>query len=320
MSQRDELIKKIKEKSDITVNPRRFKIVTDTTDWMQIKRGDVMRFGDMDFVVRGNMYEPRFGIADQPKYWVFGAVDLQTGQEKIIKTVFHEEFYAHIGILRIRCYRSPEKEADVLDFVHGDERFMQGYTVEDENGNIIRIIDFIKGKSFFKYIPSITKSHEQYYYEELPDILRKLYQSFLSIKYLHDNNLCHGDIRNDHIIIESGTGRYRWIDFDLKQDVSDFDMWSFGNILNYTIAKGIITFDHVIKSKDFSNDVKNSLVSSDGSAFYNYRIINLKKIYPYISDTLNNLLMHFAIKPIAYFTSIDEFINYFEDVISKDFK
>jgi len=318
MSNNKELIEKIREVSGIVVNPKRFKIVTDTTDWMRINRGDVVRFDESDFVVRGNMYEPRFGIDDQPKYWVFSAVELATGKEKIIKMVFHEEFYAHIGILKIRCYRSPEKEADVLDLVRGDERYMQGYTVEDENGNIIRIIDYIKGKSFFKYIPNISMPHEMYYHELLPGILVKLFESFLAIKHLHDNGMCHGDIRNDHIIIEKDTGNYRWIDFDLKQDVADFDMWSFGNILNYTIGKGILTFDQVIKRSGFSNDVKNSLVREDGSAFYNYRIINLKKLYPYISDNLNDLLMHFAIKPIAYFRSIDEFVNYFEVILNKE--
>jgi serine/threonine protein kinase len=320
MSEKEALIKRIKELTGMVVKPHRFKIVEDTTDWMRISRGDVMRLADRDFVVRGNMYEPRFGIDEQPKYWVFSAVDLETGAEKIIKTVFHEEFYAHIGILRIRCYRSPEKEADVLDFVRGDERFMQGYTAEDYNGNIIRIIDFIKGKSFFKYIPGIDMPHEQYYFEVLPEILRKLFDAFTAIKYLHDNGMCHGDIRNDHIILETETGRYRWIDFDLKQDVSDFDMWSFGNILNYSIAKGIKTFGQVMKENEFGNDIKNSLKPADGAAFFNYRIINLKKLYPYVSDSLNDMLMHFAIKPLAYFRSIDEFVNYFETVINNDFK
>ncbi len=320
MTEKESLILRIKELTGMTVKPYRFKIVTDTTDWMRINRGDVMRLENRDFVVRGNMYEPRFGIDEQPKYWVFSAVDLETGSEKIIKTVFHEEFYAHIGILRIRCYRSPEKEADVLDFVSGDERFMQGYTAEDYNGNIIRIIDYIKGKSFFKYIPEIEMSHEQYYFEMLPAQLRKLFDAFTAIKYLHDNGLCHGDIRNDHIIIESGTGQYRWIDFDLKQDVSDFDMWSFGNILNYCIGKGIKTFGQVMKENEFSDDIKNSLMNNDGAAFFNYRIINLKKLYPYISDSLNDLLLHFAIKPIAFFRSVDEFVNYFENVINNDFK
>lgn len=319
MTDRELLSQRILEVSGMRVNPKRLRIVTDTSDWMSITGGNILELGEEQFIIRGNLREPRFGIDEQPKYWVFSAVDMNTGNEKIIKTVFHEEFYAHIGILKIRCYRDTQKESDVLELVRGDSRFMQGYSVPDSMGNNVRIIDYIKGPSLFKYVPSINAYHEEYYFNYMPDILHKLYNSFESIKFLHEHNLCHGDIRNDHIIIESETGDYRWIDFDLKQDVSDFDMWSFGNVLNYVIAKGLRTFDQVIKGNEFSNEVKNSLVNTDGSAFFNYRIINLKKLYPYISEKLNNLLMHFSIKPIKYFRSINEFCDYFEDVINSEF-
>jgi len=320
MTEKELLSNKIKELTGINSRPNRLKIVTDTSDWMNIIQGDVMRLDGKDFVVRGNMREPRFGIDEQPKYWVFSAVELETGKEKIIKTVFNEEFYAHIGILKIRCYRSPVKEADVLNLVKGDNRFMHGYAVEDAKGNNVRIIDYIRGEAYFKYIPNLKQSHEEYYFETLPGIISSLYDSVLAIKYLHENKMCHGDIRNDHIIIEARTGRFRWIDFDLKQDISDFDTWSLGNILNYTVSKGIKTFDQVIKSNEFSNEIKNSLVSEDGSAFFNYRIINLKKLYPYVSDKLNQLLMHFSIKPIGFFNNIDEFCLKFEEVLEHNFK
>lgn len=319
MTEKELLSQRILEVSGIRIAPRRLRIVTDTSDWMSIKGGDVLELGNERFIVRGNLREPRFGIDEQPKYWVFSAVDMNTGLEKIIKTVFHEEFYAHIGILKIRCYRDTQKESEVLDLVRGDSRFMQGYSVPDSMGNNVRIIDFIKGPSLFKFVPSINAEHEEYYFNYMPEILLRLYHSFESIRYLHENKLCHGDIRNDHIIIDSDTGEYRWIDFDLKQDVSDFDMWSFGNLLNYVIAKGIKTFDQVIKGTEFSDEIKNSLVYTDGSAFFNYRIINLKKLYPYVSDKLNNLLMHFSIKPVNYFHSINEFCNYFEDIINNEF-
>ncbi|MFW5701903.1 MAG: serine/threonine protein kinase, partial [Bacteroidota bacterium] len=239
MSERTELIDKVEEKTGWHVNRRRFKIVTDTSQWMEINKGDVIRIEDYEFAIRGNMREPRFGIDDQPKYWVFHAIDLGTGEQKILKTVYHEEFYAHIGILKVRCYRSQSKESQVLDITRGDRRFMQGFTCYDEKGNNVRILDYIKGKSFFHFIPDIEKSHEEYFHEDLPRILWKLTDSILAVQFLHVSGMCHGDIRNDHIIIESGTKDYRWIDFDLKQDVRDFDLWSIGNILSYTVGKGI---------------------------------------------------------------------------------
>lgn len=316
---KEELLQKIEELTGWVINPYRFRLVTDTSEWMNIHRGHVIRLGDKDYIVRGNMNEPRFGIDDQPKYWVFSAIEIESGKEKIIKTVFNEDFIAHIGIFKIRCYRSPDKESETLDKVRGDLRFMQGYTVYDEKGNNVRIIDYIKGKKFFHHIPQISKHHEDYFFSELPAILHKLLQSILAIKDLHDWNLCHGDIRNDHIIIESDSGNYRWIDFDLKQDVTDFDLWSIGNIISYAVAKGILTFDAAMKNPDIPTHRKESLVAGDCSAFYEYRIMNLVKIYPYIPEHLTKILQHFTMKPIAFYKDIDHFIGEYIEMLQKDF-
>ncbi len=297
----------------------RSRIITDTTDWMRVNRGDVFRLGGRDFVIKGNRYETRFGIAEQPKLWVFAAIDLETGQDKIIKTVFHEEFTVRIGIFKIHCYRSPEKEGRVLDLVLNDQRFMQGYTVDDTAGNKVRVIDYIKGPTIMEHISEINKSHERYFYEDLPGILHKLTGSIQAIYLLHSNHMCHGDIRNDHIIIESGTGQYRWIDFDLNEHVSDFDIWSIGNIINYAVAKGICSFSGVMKSKAFSEEVKHSLSGDDSGAFYEYRVMNLKKLYPYIPESLNEILLHFTIRPKVYYTSMTQLLKDYRAMLKADF-
>ncbi|MBI5324154.1 MAG: hypothetical protein HZB41_02555 [Ignavibacteriae bacterium] len=319
MLEKEELIVKIKDMTGWDLNPKRFKIVTDTSQWMNIIRGDIVRLSSKDFLVKGNLCETRFGIEEQPKYWVFNTIEMDTGENKILKMVFHEEFTAHIGILKIRCYRSPEKEAKVLDLVKDDPRFMQGKAYYDDMNNAIRAIDFIKGDSIFNEIYLINKPHQQYFYEDLPQILRKLHDSFLAIKLLHKNKLCHGDIRNDHIFVERSTGVYKWIDFDLKQDVSDFDMWSMGNILSYTAGKGIRTFSQIIKGNEFTDDVKNSLEFSDSSAFHNYRIMNLAKLFPYIPPQFSDMLQHFTINPKAFYSGIDEFCDKYWDVIENEF-
>jgi serine/threonine protein kinase len=321
MSEKERLAGRIKELIGWEVNTTRMKIVTDTSDWMRITRGDVIRIGPCgcEFAVRGNMREPRFGIDDQPKYWVFHAVDLMTGQEKIIKTVFHEEFYAHIGIFKVRCYRDPDKEADVINLVKGDDRFMQGQAYLDSAGNNVRVIDYIRGKSMFHYIPGIEKPHEQYFFEDLPNILRKLLISIEAIKFLHENGFCHGDIRNDHILIDVKDNKFKWIDFDLKQDVTDFDLWSIGNIISYAVAKGLITFTQATKYGKFNENIVDSLSNDDGSAFYNYRIMNLKKLFPYIPNKLSDILQHFTIKPIAYYNSFQQFYEDYCEMLEKEF-
>ncbi len=295
------------------------RIVTDTSNWMNIIRGDIIRINGQDFIVKGNKHETRFGIGEQPKYWVFSVIDMESGKQKIIKTEFNEEFMAHIGIFKVRCYRSPDKEGKVLDIVKGDERFMQGYSAYDEKGNNVRVIDYIKGETFFNYIFHIKKSHEQYFHEDLGRLLWKLTDSIEAIEFLHKKKFCHGDIRNDHIIIESDTGRYRWIDFDLNQKVSDFDMWSIGNVISYCVGKGINSFQQVLRSKEFSQEVKESLVPTDASAFYEYRIMNLKKLYPYIPERLNDILLHFTIKPKDFYVNIGQLLEDYRRMLERDF-
>lgn len=318
MDEIDKFIERIRELTGWQQVPHP-SIITDTSDWTRIKRGDIMRLDNCDFLIIGNRYETRFGIEDQPKYWVFSAFELATGRQKIIKTVFHEDFYVHISIFRIHCYRSPEKESRVLDLVRGDERFMQGYTSLDEKGNHVRIIDFIKGKALLNDIHENTKSHEQYFHEDLPGILKKLTASLEAIALLHHFGTCHGDIRNDHIIIERDTGKFRWIDFDLNQHVADFDVWSIGNIINYVVGKGINSFHNVLKNSKFPADVRESLCPDDASAFYEYRIMNLKKLYPYIPEKLSNILLHFTTNPKSFYKNIEELLNDYKDMLECEF-
>jgi serine/threonine protein kinase len=318
MSETDRIIERVRELTGWE-NYDRPKIVTDTTDWMRIQRGNILRLDEQEFVIEGNRYETRFGIGDQPKFWVFGAIDLKSGEKKILKMVFLEEFEVRIGIFKIRCFRSPEKEATVLDMVRHDKRFMQGYMVRDDRGNRVRVLDLIRGQTIFNHIYGIDKPHEQYFHEDLPPILHKLVSCMEAIQFLHDRGTCHGDIRNDHVIIDAETGEYRWIDFDLNQNVSDFDIWSLGNILNYSIGKGINSFQIVMKSKQFSDKTKQNLTPGDASAFYEYRVMNLRKLFPYIPESLNNILMHFAIRPKGTYGAVRELAGDFREVLDADF-
>ncbi len=282
-------------------------VVQDTTEFMDIYHGQVLRLEDQDFFVLGDLREARFGL-DEPKYWVKKCIDLKNGQTKIIKLVFNEEFIARIGPLRIRCYRDPQKESAVLDNIDGDQRFMQGYTLYDPKDNPVRIIDFIKGLSLYHHIFDLKMDHEEYFHTVFPKIFKKLLTCLEAIKELHNQGLCHGDIRNDHILIEAKTGLYRWIDFDLTQHYSDFDIWSLGNVLSFCTGKGLKTFHGVKKSGEFSDKIINSLTNEDASAFYNYRIINLKKLFPYIPHTLSHILLHFNVNTTLFYEQMDDLI------------
>lgn len=294
-------------------------IITDTSDFMRIQPGHIVRIADRDFFIEGNKYEGRFGIGDQPKYWVFAATDLVSGEKKVLKTVFHENFQVRIGLLKIRCNRSPEKEARVLELVKGDCRFMQGYTALDSQGNHVRIINLIKGPSIFSYIYDIDKTHEEYFHEDLSSILWNLSDCIEAIRFLHENATCHGDIRNDHIIIDLETGIYRWIDFDLDQNVLDFDVWGIGNIINYATGKGIKTFHSILKNNEFSDKIKLSLNAEDASAFYEYRLINMGKLYPYIPKRLNDILMCFSVSRRRTYESMGQVLDDFREMLEVHF-
>lgn len=266
-------------------------IVEDTSNYMGIMFGDVLRLEGNDYFVLGDTTEGRFGIAEQPKFWVKHAIDLDDGSPKILKLVFFEQFKAKLGFFTIHCSRSPDKESRVLELVADDPRFMQGRTVHDGVGNNIRVIDRIKGKSLYNYIADLEIPHEAYYYEVMPELLRKVVSCIDAIDLLNRNGTMHGDIRNDHILIESGTGRFRWIDFDYVVNFEDFDVWSLGNVLNYVVGQGLCSRqdaleEGLVRAEDLSPD--------DSLMFFSYRLANVRKLYPYVSKELNEILMRFS--------------------------
>jgi len=310
------LISRINEVSGVKLKPPVI-LVTDTTEFMRIYRGQVVCLEGREFFVSGDVYEPRFGLDEQPKFWVKRGYDLETGDMVIIKLEFYEESEAQFGSFRIPCYRSPKKEGEVLQLVRGDTRFMQGQTLVDDSGNNVRVIEFIHGKSLFEKILAMEIGHEQFYYTCLASLLKKLVSCFEAIQMLHDNDFYHGDIRNDHIIIEEVTGEFRWIDFDLCQDVmfdpyssfTAFDVWSFGNVLQFSVGMGLSTFHDIRTSGRFQPDIISNLQPMDAGAFHHHRLMNLKKIYPYISERLNALLMRFSMGADDYYWTVPELMD-----------
>ena len=179
----------------------------------------------------------------------------------------------------VKCYRSAEKEAQVLTLARGDERFMQGRAARDSRGNVVRIVDFVFGTDLLSYLQSVPLRHEEYFHALLPGILTNVGNNLGAIEQLGDPGLCHGDIRNDHLLIERGTGSYKWIDFDLNQDSPDFDIWSAGNILHCVPGKGFVTFHDAIHSKP---ELSGRLFDEDASVFFPNLVMNLRKVYGYI--------------------------------------
>ncbi len=274
----------------------RLKIFEDTSEFMSIDAGDILRLSGNDYLVTGHAREGRFGIDDQPKFWVKIAIDLTTGMKKIIKLVFLETFNRTIGDREFKCLRSPKKEAEVLEKVSGHPNFMQGQSMYDSGGNIVRIIDFISGPSLYTYLRRQKMSHEEYYSLELSKVMQLFIQCVEAIGDLHNQGLNHGDIRADHIIINSKTHDYVWIDFDYDVSGLNYDVFCLGNVLQQVVGKGRHSMDDIRLFPSNYPDFNSTLTSSDMLLMFRHRVCNLRKLYPYISQDLNEILMRFSLK------------------------
>jgi hypothetical protein len=280
-------------------------IFEDTSSYMAIYGGCVLRLCGNDYFVLGDTREGRFGIDDQPKFWVKYALDLSDGSHKIIKLVFHEQFTTSFGDIPIRCRRNPYKESAFLDLVRGNPAFMQGYTVTDPAGNAVRIIDFIRGKSLYSVLAADTTPHEAYYHEQLPGVMSRLIDCVAAMAEVHRQGQHHGDIRNDHILVEASSGLYTWIDFDYEVNFSDYDVWSVGNLLTYTVGKGSHSFHHIRAHADEYPHLAGGLDEHDAVMLHKYRVANLRKLFPYVSRELNGILMRFSAGSIDFYEDLE---------------
>ena len=287
------------------------KIYSDTTEFMNINYGDVIYLNGLHYMVLRDESERRFGMED-PKFWVKRCTVMETGERKILKLVFHENFPIKIGDVEILCHRSPIKESKVLDVVRGDMRFMQGETYSDEKDNPVRVIELIRGKSLDLIINNIDVDHETYFRDYFSEILEKFIGSCEAIKFLHSHGLKHGDIRRDHIWIESKTNKYRWIDFDYAYDFQAnpfaLDVFGLGGILIFITGKGDCTIGY-LRERGFKDEDLSGLTHDDFSIIFGHRLVNLRKIYPYIPEALNDVLLHFSMGSDVFYDTVDEMLD-----------
>ena len=91
------------------------RILEDTTDFYDVEYGDVLLLNQVGYLVRGTESEKKFGLEGEPKPWVKSCVNLVTGERKVIKLTFLEEFSCRIEGLDFNCLRNPQKEALILE-------------------------------------------------------------------------------------------------------------------------------------------------------------------------------------------------------------
>lgn len=288
------------------------RIITDTSNFFSIDYGDIIVIDEEKYKVTGHERERRFGVED-PKFWVKKAVDLRTNERKIIKLSFFESFETKVGSVPITCFRSPDKEGEILELVKDHPGFMQGTVHRDSKGNNLRLIEPVKGPNFFIYLGLMDMDHERYFNEILPGVLKKIVKAFEAIRFLHSHGYKHGDVRNDHIIVEEDTGNYVWIDFDYDFSTSEnpfsLDIFGMGNILLNAVGKGFHNLDMIRSEKKVYGDLIENVNRSDFSILNKHRLMNLKKLYDYIPVPLNNILVHFSRGAEVFYETADEIIE-----------
>jgi hypothetical protein len=296
---------------------QRFKVYKDTSDFFRIEYGDIVILDGNPFLIRHNAKEGRFGLDDEEKFWVKRAIDLHSGVTKFIKFVFFEKFTARIGEIEFECFRSPRKEARILNLVKDLPNFMHGYSVQDDHENIVRILEFIYGISLSEHIREIasTTNHETYFSQYFPEVLNNFILCIEGIRFLHKHGEKHGDVRRDHILIDRESGHYRWIDYDYnfrhRENLYGYDLFGLGNVLMYLAGMGDIVYQDLKRSDHPSI---NKLIEDDMNIVFNNRIANLRKVFPYIPEGLNRVLMHFAKGTHVFYDNTTQLIDDLSEV------
>jgi hypothetical protein len=287
-----------------------FRIYTDTSDFYAIEYGDILLLDGKLYLVRHNAKEGRFGLDDDVKFWVKRAIDLQDGQTRIIKLVFFERFTANVGGIPFECFRSPRKEARILDLVKGHPHFMQGFWVLDDRDNVVRIIDIIYGQTLSAMIQDIRLDHETYCHQLLPGILDRYIACVEAIAFLHEHGEKHGDIRRDHILVDQDTGLYRWIDFDYnflhRENIFGYDLFGLGNVLMYIAGKGDVLIQDLYEKH---RTLLDAIRPEDVNIVFNNRLANLKKVFPYLPRKLNDMLLRFSKGSTVFYDTIGQFLD-----------
>ncbi len=293
--------------------PGRVRVFEDTSAFMSITAGDVLLLGGRYFLVQGEETEGRFGLEEQPKFWVKRATDLADGSRKLVKLSFHETFTLRIGGLALECYRSPEKEARILDLTRGDSLFMQGSWVADTAGNPVRILDRITGTPFYAQVNALDLPHAAYFSDVLPGLFCRVVEAVSGIARLHALGEIHGDIRNDHLYLDRETGSFRWIDFDYAYGPTEnpygVDLFGLGNVLLFLTGMGFHNLADITACLPPGAAGEVCLSREDFSLFFPHRVMNLKKIFPHVPESLNQVLMRFSAGSTAFYENAGELLE-----------
>jgi hypothetical protein len=121
-------------------------------------------------------------------------------------------------------------------------------------------------------------------------------------------------VRNDHLYAADGCDELKWIDFDLEQDFGDYDVWSAGNVIAFCVGKDVITFED---ARRIDPDGAALLCEDDASLFFPNRVMNLARVFPWVPQRLNRVLMRFSTGSREYYESIGDIVRDLDGVLNE---
>jgi hypothetical protein len=74
----------------------------------------------------------------------------------------------------------------------------------------------------------------------------------------------------------------------------------------YIVGQGYVLL-HELKSRN--HGVLSRLSDAELNIIFNNRVVNLKKVYPYIPDTLNRVLLHFSNGANWFYEQVGQLIH-----------
>ena len=107
----------------------------------------------------------------------------------------------------------------------------------------------------------------------------------------------HGIAQMDNAVYrwDAETGLCRWIDFDFnyrhRENMFGYDIYGLGNILAFLVGKGDVIWQDL---REAGHPAADTLRPEETGVIFRNRIFNLRKVYPYLPERLNRILMHFS--------------------------
>jgi len=152
--------------------------------------------------------------------------------------------------------------------------------------------------------------HEAYFHQAFPAFLDHYIEMVRAIKFLHDHGEKHGDIRRDHILWDRERRVHRWIDFDYNyqhgESMFGFDLQGLGNILIFLVGRGDILVPDLFHER---REVFDTLWGEDLNISYKNRVANLRKIFRYIPESLNRILLHFSFGAKVFYDTTEQMLD-----------